>query len=58
VSKSRARRKKASLALSLPAPRNPLVAQAILRRAGSHRKSVKAARQSGRRELDKALKES
>lgn len=57
MSKSRERRKKESLVLSLPPPRNPLVAQALMRRAGSHRKSVKAERQQAARQLDRVLKE-
>lgn len=56
MSKARTRHKKESLRASLPPPRNPLVAQALMRRAGSHRKSRKAERQSGARQLNQDLK--
>ncbi len=57
MSKTRARHKKESLSLSLPPPRNPLVAQALMRRAGSHRKSSKTLRQGAARQLKQILKE-
>jgi hypothetical protein len=38
-------------------PRNPLVAAARLRQAGSHRSHAKADRQSGRQALREALAE-
>lgn len=40
-----------------PKPRNPLVAAARLRQAGSHRAPAKAERQSGRQALREALAE-
>jgi hypothetical protein len=36
-------------------PRNPLTASALLRKAGSHRKSKKHERQKAQRELRRAL---
>lgn len=57
MSQSRTRHKKESLTLSLPPPRNPLALAARQRRAGSHRKGVKAERQAGRREMGRELKE-
>jgi hypothetical protein len=36
-------------------PRNPITAPALLRKAGSHRKSEKHERQQGQRELRRAL---
>jgi hypothetical protein len=41
--------------IAQPKPRNPLVASARLRRAGSHRAHAKAHRQSGRQALREAL---
>lgn len=39
-------------------PRNPFVAPALLRRAGSHRGSTTAQRQEGQRALAKELRQS
>ena len=51
---SSARRMK--LRLSAPKPRNPLVAQAVQRKAGSHRKSKSAERQQEKLALKRELK--
>ncbi|QBK06431.1 hypothetical protein DW355_07265 [Hylemonella gracilis] len=40
-----------------PAPRNPLVAPALKRKAGVHRKTAKSERQAGRQALRQALKQ-
>jgi hypothetical protein len=45
------------LVITVPKPRNPIVAPARLRRAGSHRTTTKAQRQSGRQALSQALNE-
>lgn len=45
------------LVITAPKPRNPMVASARLRRAGSHRTTTKAQRQSGRQALNQALNE-
>lgn len=45
------------LVITAPKPRNPMVASARLRRAGSHRTSTKAQRQTGRQALNQALNE-
>lgn len=45
------------LVITLPKPRNPMVAPARLRRAGSHRHTTKAQRQSGRQALQQDLTE-
>jgi hypothetical protein len=48
--------RKIKLKLNAPKPRNPLVAPAMQRKAGVHRKGVGSDRQSAQRELQKALK--
>ena len=45
------------LRLSAPKPRNPLVAPAAQRKAGSHRKSGSAQRRSAKMALKRQLKE-
>ena len=55
MSKARTRHKKERLTVSLPPPRNPLAVAALKRRAGSHDKGVKAARQAAARDLKKEL---
>lgn len=45
------------LRVTAPKPRNPLVAAAARRKAGSHRKSRSAERQADKARLKKALKE-
>ncbi len=49
--------RKIKLKLSQPKPRNPLVAPALQRQAGSHRKTERAQRQQAEQALRKALKE-
>lgn len=49
--------RKIKLQLPAPKPRNPLVAQAVQRKAGSHRKSKSAQRQEQKLALNRALKE-
>ena len=44
------------LRLTAPKPRNPLVAAAAQRKAGSHRKSRSAERQAQKAQLKKELK--
>lgn len=36
-------------------PRNPLVAPALLRKAGAHKKTAKSERQAGKRKLQREL---
>ena len=48
--------RKMKLHIAPPKPRNPLVAQAAQRKAGSHRKSQASERQKQQRELKKELK--
>lgn len=48
--------RKMKLRVAAPKPRNPLVAQAAQRKAGSHRKSTSAERQQQKRALGKELK--
>lgn len=50
-------RKHNKLRVTAPKPRNPLVAPASQRKAGSHRKSRSAQRQAEKRSLRKALRE-
>jgi hypothetical protein len=45
------------LRVTAPKPRNPLVAPAARRRAGSHRKSAASERQAQDRQLKKQLKD-
>jgi hypothetical protein len=45
------------IAISLPRPRNPLVAAAKFRRAGAHRRSGPSERQDMARALRRALNE-
>jgi hypothetical protein len=47
--------RKMKLHIAPPKPRNPLVAQAAQRKAGSHRKSKSAQRQQDKRDLRKEL---
>ncbi|MEO8654143.1 MAG: hypothetical protein ABI409_08465 [Ramlibacter sp.] len=49
--------RKIKLRLSAPKPRNPLVAPAARRKAGSHRKSRSAQRSAEKRALKKQLKQ-
>ncbi len=44
------------LTVKIPKPRNPFVAAALRRTAGSHRSGMATARQTGRRELRAELK--
>ncbi len=48
--------RKIKLHLPPPKPRNPLVAAAAQRKAGSHRKSKSSERQAGKRALKKELR--
>jgi hypothetical protein len=48
--------RKMKLHLAPPKPRNPLVAQAAQRKAGSHRKSQSSQRQQQKQALKKELK--
>lgn len=48
--------RKIKLRVTAPKPRNPLVAQAAQRKAGSHRKSGAAERQAQKAALKKELK--
>lgn len=48
--------RKMKLLVAPPKPRNPLVAQAAQRKAGSHRKSQSSARQQQKLALKKELK--
>lgn len=48
--------RKIKLRLTAPKPRNPLVAAAAQRKAGSHRKSRSAERQAQKSALKKELK--
>lgn len=47
--------RKTKLKLKLHKPRNPLVAPALQRKAGTHRKSHKSERQAQQRALRRAL---
>ncbi|WP_395060744.1 hypothetical protein [Polaromonas sp.] len=49
--------RKIKLKLPAPKPRNPLVAAALQRKAGSHRKSRAATRRADKRTIDKQLRE-
>lgn len=49
--------RKIKLRLTAPKPRNPLVAAAAQRKAGSHRKPASAKRQQEKAALQKALKD-
>ena len=49
--------RKIKLRLAAPKPRNPLVAPAAQRKAGSHRKSGAAQRRAGKMALKKQLRE-
>jgi hypothetical protein len=49
--------RKMKLRVSAPKPRNPLVAPAAQRKAGSHRKSTSAERQQHKAALRRAMKE-
>lgn len=49
--------RKIKLRLTQPKPRNPLVAAAAQRKAGSHRKSRSAQRQAQKATLKKELKD-
>jgi hypothetical protein len=48
--------RKMKLRLTAPKPRNPLVAAAAQRKAGSHRKSTSAQRRAEKMDLKKELK--
>jgi hypothetical protein len=48
--------RKMKLRVAAPKPRNPLVAAAAQRKAGSHRKSASAERQADKRALKRELK--
>lgn len=49
--------RKMKLHVTAPKPRNPLVAQAAQRKAGSHRKTRSAERQAQKVDLKKQLRE-
>lgn len=49
--------RKMKLRLTAPKPRNPLVAAAAQRKAGSHRKSKSTERQAEKQRLKKELKD-
>ena len=49
--------RKIKLRVTAPKPRNPLVAAAAQRKAGSHRKSRSAERQAEKAQLKKQLKD-
>jgi hypothetical protein len=49
--------RKIKLRVTAPKPRNPLVAAAAQRKAGSHRKSRSAERQAQKAQLKRQLKE-
>lgn len=49
--------RKTKLKIKHHPPRNPLVAPALQRKAGSHRKSVKTRRQAAQQQLRQALRE-
>ena len=49
------RKRKLKLTLQAPPTRNPLVAAALLRKAGSHRKSAAAVRRADKVALTKQL---
>jgi hypothetical protein len=49
--------RKIKLRMTAPKPRNPLVAAAAQRKAGSHRKSRSAERQQDKAQLKKQLKD-
>jgi hypothetical protein len=48
--------RKLKLKLVAPKPRNPLVAPALQRKAGAHRRSASAERQAAKQALAKALR--
>lgn len=50
--------RKIKLQLKAPRPRNPLVAPALKRRAGTHRKPASALRRAEKMALKKQLRES
>ena len=50
-----ARKTKLKIKLALPKPRNPLVAAAVQRKAGSHRKSEASLRKKEKMALKKQL---
>ncbi len=50
------RKRKLQLTLQAPPARNPLVAAALLRKAGSHRKSAAAERRADKVALTKQLR--
>jgi hypothetical protein len=50
--------RKFKLKLAAPKPRNPLVAAAVQRKAGAHRKSASALRQAEKAALKAVLKKS
>ena len=47
--------RKIKLRLTAPKPRNPLVAPALQRKAGAHRRSTSAERRAAKQALEKAL---
>lgn len=49
--------RKTKLKIKHHPPRNPLVAPAMQRKAGSHRKSRKSERQAARQQVQQALRE-
>ncbi|MEO6319866.1 MAG: hypothetical protein ABIR56_04325 [Polaromonas sp.] len=49
--------RKIKLKMKAPKPRNPLVAAAIQRKAGAHRKSASALRHAEKQALKKQLRE-
>ena len=49
--------RKTKLKLPAPRPRNPLVAPALQRKAGSHRKSAAAERRADKMALKKQIRE-
>ena len=55
---SSARKTKLKLKLTMPKRRNPLVAPAMRRKAGAHRKSASALRRADKLALKKPLRES
>lgn len=57
MSPARKRKLKLKLKLATPRPRNPLVALAMKRKAGAHRKSASALRRADKLALKKQLRE-
>ncbi|EYC50529.1 hypothetical protein AZ34_05275 [Hylemonella gracilis str. Niagara R] len=57
MNSARLTKRRLALRLKPPAPRNPLVAPALKRKAGAHRKTAKSERQAGRQALRQALKQ-